>query len=116
MILILSLSLFFFFWFVLITINGVSLAVKSLPAMRENRVQPLGQEGPLEKEMASHSLPGESHGHRSLVDYSPKGCNETGTTEWLTLSLFTLNELKSLRIELGTGWNENELSSMHTPG
>ena len=29
--------------------------VKNLPAMRENRVQSLGQEDPLEKEMATHS-------------------------------------------------------------
>ena len=29
--------------------------VKSLPAMREIRVQSLGQEDPLEKEMATHS-------------------------------------------------------------
>ena len=29
--------------------------VKNLPAMRENRVQSLGQEDPLEKGMATHS-------------------------------------------------------------
>ena len=29
--------------------------VKNLPAMRETRVQSLGQEDPLEKEMATHS-------------------------------------------------------------
>ena len=29
--------------------------VKSLPAMRETQVQSLGQEDPLEKEMATHS-------------------------------------------------------------
>ena len=33
-------------------------------------------------------LPGESHGQRSLVGYSPCGCKEPGTTEWWTLSLF----------------------------
>ena len=31
------------------------LAVKNLPAMRETWVQSLGQEDPLEKEMATHS-------------------------------------------------------------
>ena len=31
--------------------------------------------------------PGESHGQRSLVSYSPWGCKELDTTEWLTLSL-----------------------------
>ena len=29
--------------------------VKHLPAMRETRIQSLGQEDPLEKEMATHS-------------------------------------------------------------
>ena len=29
-------------------------------------------------------LPGESHGQRSLVGYSPWGCKELHTTEWLT--------------------------------
>ena len=42
--------------------------VKRLPAMQETRVRFLGQEDPLEKEMATHSifLPGESHGQRNL--------------------------------------------------
>ena len=37
----------------------------------------------LEKEMATHSvfLPGESHGWRSLVGYSPWGLEESDTTE-----------------------------------
>ena len=30
--------------------------VKNLPAMQENQVQSLGQEDPLEKEMATHSI------------------------------------------------------------
>ena len=33
-------------------------------------------------------LPGEFHGKRSLVDYSPWGCKEWGMTERLTLLLF----------------------------
>ena len=38
--------------------------------------------------MATHTsiLPGESHGQRSLVGYSPRGCEESDTTEWLTLT------------------------------
>ena len=31
-------------------------------------------------------LPGKSHGQRSLVGYSPWGCQESDMTEWLTLS------------------------------
>ena len=33
----------------------VALLVKNLPALQETRVQPRGQEDPLEKEMATHS-------------------------------------------------------------
>ena len=46
--------------------------------MQETRVQSLGQKEPLEKEMAPTpvSLPGESHGQRSLAGYSPWGCKE----------------------------------------
>ena len=34
-------------------------------------------------------LPGEFHGQRSLVDYSPWGCKESDMTEWLTRPLFS---------------------------
>ena len=33
------------------------------------------------------SLPGESHGQRSLAGYSPWGWKKSDTTEWLTLSI-----------------------------
>ena len=66
--------------------------VKNLPAVQETRVQSLGREDPLEKEMATHSsiqssLVGCSHG------CSPLGCKELGTTEQLTLTYLdkTLN-------------------------
>ena len=44
-----------------------------LPAKLETQVRPLGQEDPLEKEMAAHFiiLTGESYGQRGLVGYSP---------------------------------------------
>ena len=50
--------------------------VKNLPAMQETRVQRLDREDPLEKGMATHSntIPGEFHGQRNLVGYSPRGC------------------------------------------
>ena len=56
--------------------------VKTLPAAQETWVQSLGQEDPLEKEMATHSsiLPGEFH-RQSMVGYSPWGCKELDTTE-----------------------------------
>ena len=50
--------------------------VKNPPAMQEVQetwIPSLGQEDPLEKEMATHSafLHGKSYGQRSLVGYSP---------------------------------------------
>ena len=55
----------------------------------------------LKKGMATHSsilarawqptpvfLPGEVHGQRHLVSYSPQGHKESDMTEWLTLSHF----------------------------
>ena len=58
----------------------VAQRVKCLPEMREIRVQPLGWEDPLEKEMATCSsiLAGKFHGQRSLVGYSPWGHNRVG--------------------------------------
>ena len=57
--------------------------VKNLPAMQGTWVQSLGQEDPLEKGMATYSsiLPGEIHGQRSLVGYSPGGPKELDMTE-----------------------------------
>ena len=51
----------------------VAQMVKNLPAVWETWIGSMGQEDPLEKEMATQSvfLPGESHGQRSLADYSP---------------------------------------------
>ena len=43
--------------------------------MQEMQIQSLGQEDPLEEEMATHSsvLAWETHGQRSLAGYSPWG-------------------------------------------
>ena len=62
--------------------------VKSLPAMQETWVRPLGQEDPLEKEMATTPvfLPGKSHEWRRMAGYSPWGRKEWDSTERLTLS------------------------------
>ena len=50
---------------------------------QEMWVLSLGQEDSLEEEMATHSstLPGESHGQRSLEGYSPWGHRESDRTE-----------------------------------
>ena len=43
--------------------------------------QPLGWKDPLEDGMATHFLPGKSHGQRSLESYSLWGCKEANTTK-----------------------------------
>ena len=63
----------------------VAQRVKHLPAMQETWVQSLGQEDPLEKEMATHSsiLAWRIPWMRSLVSYSPWGRKESDMTEKL---------------------------------
>ena len=53
-------SHFFFFFLILVARNILRASlvvqkVKNLPTMQETQIQSLGQEDPLEKEMATHS-------------------------------------------------------------
>ena len=54
--------------------------VKNPPDNAGDKGSVLGQEDPLEEEMATHPvfLPGESHGQRSLVSYSLWGFKRIG--------------------------------------
>ena len=63
----------------------VAQTVKCLPGDRETRVQSLGWEDPWIREWLPTPvfLPRESHGQRSLVDYSPWSRKESDTTERL---------------------------------
>jgi len=54
--------------------------VKNLPVMQETRIRSLGWEDP-EWPPTPVFLPGDSHGQRSLVGYSPWDCKESDTTE-----------------------------------
>ena len=56
-------------------VSLVAQMVKNLPGMQEIWVRSLGQEDPMEKEMATPpvSLPEKFHGQRSLAGYSPWG-------------------------------------------
>ena len=68
---------------------GASLVgqlVKKLPAMQETWVRSLGREDLLGMEPNSIFLPGEFHGQRSLVSYSPWDCRELDMTEQLMFS------------------------------
>ena len=65
----------------------VAQLVKILTAMQKTQVQSLGREDPLDlpwRRKWQHIpvfLPGEFHGQRSLVGYSPWSCKELETTE-----------------------------------
>ena len=63
----------------------VAQRLKRLPGMQDSRVQSLGWEDPQAKKMATTPvlLPGESHGGRSLVGYSPWGHKDSDGTERL---------------------------------
>ena len=60
--------------------SQVAQVVQNTPANAGDVGLIPGSEDPLEKEMATRSvfLPGESHGQRSLVGYSPWGCKRVG--------------------------------------
>ena len=80
---------------------------KNLPEMQKTRVRSLSGEDPLKKKMATQPtpafLPGKSHGQRNLVGYSPWGCKESDTTEWLSLSLFKLIKMAMIYLWLFFG-------------
>ena len=63
--------------------------VKHLPTMWETQVWSLVRKIPWRRKWQPIpiSLPGKSHGQRSLVGYSPWGREESGTTERLQFSL-----------------------------
>ena len=65
--------------------SQVAQRLKHLPAMQEAWVRSLGQEDPWRWKWQPTPvfLPGESHGRKSLVGYSPKGHKESDMTERL---------------------------------
>ena len=69
------------------SVSLVAQMVKNLPAVWETWVQSLGWED-LEEGMQPTPvfLPGESHGQRSLVGYSPWGRKELDKTECLSIA------------------------------
>ena len=71
--------------------------------MQENSVKSLGQEDPLEKDWQPNPvfLPGESHGERSLVGYSPWGRKESDMTERLSLSSYS-SKVRQLSVEFSS--------------
>ena len=88
--------------------SQVAQVVKNLLAVQETQIQTLGQEAPLEKSMECSCLvflpatpvflPGEFHGERSLVGYSPWRPKELDKTK--RLNTHTLHS-KSQYITVG---------------
>ena len=66
--------------------------VKNLPAVQETQVQLLVRKIPWRRKWQPTPvfLPGESHGQRSLVGYSPWNHKESDKTEWLTQHNITI--------------------------
>ena len=77
----------------------VAQAVKNPPAMQEIQVQSLGWEDlpwRRARQPTSVFLPGESHGQRCLVGYSPWGRKESDTTERFHIMYIYTSLCKSL--------------------
>ena len=72
-------------WTSFFPVSLVAQMVKNLPSMQEARVRSLGREDPQRRQWHPTPvlLPGESHGWRSLLGYSPWGLKELDTTEKL---------------------------------
>ena len=72
----------------------VAQTVRNLPAVQETQVQSLGWEDPWRRKLQPTPVfvPGESHGQRSLVGYSPWGHKESNMTKCLTLYMKTTDE------------------------
>ena len=77
----------------------IAQLVKNLPAMQKTRVQFLGWEDPLEEgmQLTPVVLPGEFHGQRNLMGYSPWGHKESNMNEHLILYF---QHLKKKRLTL----------------
>ena len=101
--------------------TSVTQTVKNLPAMQETQVWAWGWEDPLEMGMCLPTpvlLPGEFHGQRSLVGYSPWGHKEV-RQNWVTISLslhFTFSSLSKRtgsRLFIG---NDGMIKRLLSPG
>ena len=80
--------------------------VKRLPAMQETWVRSLGQEDPWRRKWQPTTvyLPGESHGWRSLVGYSPWGSQRVRHNWPTSLSLSSFMVLGSSSKTFGMFW------------
>ena len=89
--------------------------VTNLPAMQETWVQSLGQEDPWRRKWQPTPvlLPGESHGQRSLVGYSPGSHKELDTTRQLTFHFqcqVSPQRVRERACKLAPGWELLDLN------
>ena len=87
-----------------------SSEVKNLPAVQEMQVQ----EDPWRRKWQPTPvfLPGEFHGRRSLVNYSPRGCKELGITQRLNMH----TKQRGDRRGSDMGYKSRQLGSKSCPG
>ena len=80
--------------------------VKKPPAMWETWVRSLGWEDLLEEGMVTHPvfLPGEFHGQRSLVGYSPQDYKESNMTELLSTAQDREQSCFRMKGKMGQEW------------
>ena len=93
--------------------RGVNARESACPSRQETRVQSLGGEDPLEKEMATHSsiLTQEFHGQRNLAGYSPWGHKESDAIERLS----TAHSCRSMSLCTSRGLSHRQ-NRVHHPG
>ena len=99
--------------------SGTSLVaqmVKNLPVMWENQVQSLVGKIPWRREWLPTPvfLPGESHGQRSLVGYSPRGHRQLDRTEQLSLSSLQVVSFQAQAGGLSKRWSGMKAISVCT--
>ena len=78
--------------------------VKTLPSMRRPRFDPWVGKIPWRREWKPTPvfLPGEFHGQRSLVGYSPWDCKESDTTEQLGIAYSTKDLMRSASVQFSS--------------
>ena len=81
-------------WGLFASLTQVALAVKTASQCRRckrHRFDPWYGKIPWRRpwQPTLVSLPGEFHGQRSLAGYSPWGCKQSGTTEWLHFTMLS---------------------------
>ena len=79
--------------------------------MQETWIQSLSQEDTLGREWLTTPifLPGEFHGQRSLVGYSPWGHKELDMTEWLTFLMCVHKSTKNIRFSVAGNFAQTKL-------